>query len=101
VAAFFYHKRVAGDPRYTDCVGEGSYSEIGLYTQDIPAFRKLFRGHGVTFEPIKDDIVLLQALCLPLGTSYNIEKHQNSKIQSKKRSQTESAEIIYTRFIYQ
>jgi hypothetical protein len=82
-------------------VGDGEFSEIGLYIQDSTAVRKLIHEKGIAFEPIHDEIVLLQALCLPLGTQYNIEKHEHSKIQSKKRSQSESAETIYSRFIYQ
>eukprot|EP00972_Heterocapsa_arctica_P024131 3557290-Heterocapsa_arctica.AAC.1 len=93
-------KRIRGDKRFHDIIGDGDFSEIGLYTQYIPSFRKLLAEKGVVFEPMDETLVELQALCLPLGTSYDMQRLEHSGIQSKKRAKTECINEIYQRFIH-
>eukprot|EP00972_Heterocapsa_arctica_P034645 5102039-Heterocapsa_arctica.AAC.1 len=53
--------RVRGDPRFTDVIGEGEFPEVGLYSQYIPAVRKLLAEKGILLKPMNETLVALQA----------------------------------------
>eukprot|EP00972_Heterocapsa_arctica_P063232 9329187-Heterocapsa_arctica.AAC.1 len=91
--------RVKHDARFFDVIGDGEYSEVGLYTQYCPAFRKLLEQYKTELDlaPIPSVLETLQALCLPLGTSYELQKHEHSRIQKQERAKTEPADDIFAR----
>eukprot|EP00972_Heterocapsa_arctica_P096364 14217147-Heterocapsa_arctica.AAC.1 len=39
----------------------------------------------------------LQKLCLPLGTAYELQRHEHSAIQKHKRAKTEAASELFAR----
>ena len=82
-----------------DVLGDGEYSEIGMYTQFCPSFRELIDKQKLKLflAPVPEVLETLQALCLPLGTSYERQRHEHSAIQAHKRAKTEGAAELFAK----